>query len=189
MKLGPHPLTSLKTAPSGCLPLLSFCQHSLMSINTYLILVWHTHTHTHPLILSHPLAIASFLYAKENFWKELPKVLLPQFIRLLQSGFCHQYSNKIAFVMSQMNSICHSHWVLFYPHFSHIWQNAQTPLLDMLPSLGIWGRTISWLSPPQFSALFFLLSTCLPWIIPFISMALNTLHLLIVSKFIYSHIQ
>lgn len=137
--LGPHPLVSLKTACS--LSPSSFCQQSPLLLDNshehkdiFDLSVFSTHAHTHtrlpthtgPLIRYPPLAIASFLYspAEENFWKELSRNTASTFsvhplFSPLPSGFCHQQSDEITVVLSQMNSICHNHWALFCPHASH----------------------------------------------------------------------
>ena len=130
------PLASLKISLSICLNgWLSSFQHFansllfywiiLISINTYLLSQFPTHTHTHtgPSIPYPCLVIISLLYspAEDDFWKELSRNTAPAssvhlLFSPLQSGFCHQHTNEITFVMSQTDSICHSRWALFDPH-------------------------------------------------------------------------
>lgn len=150
----------------------------------------HTQTHGGPSIPYPPPAITSLLSspAEEIFRKELSRhAASTSSVRLffipLQSGFCHQHTHEITFVMSQTNRI-HLRQSLapfrssFQPHLAG-WMASY---LDTLSSLGICGGT-----SPDFSLQFRFFF--LPLDNPIISMALKTFHPLTVSEFTHLHVQ
>ena len=184
------PLASLKISLSICLNgWLSSLHHFanslfywiiVISISTYLLSQFATHTHTHigPSISYPLLVIVSLLHspAEDDFWKELSRnAASASSVHLLfsplQSGFCHQHTNEITFVMSQTNCICCSCWALFDLHSDTFDWTAGSLFLTCSPLLGsVAGQQV-------LSLWLFLSLEYLPLVISFISMALETSHL------------